>query len=191
MKPHPIWYLVAMRRSSLLVLAIFGACSGPPEQAISRPAGLADAGALAPASATLLREESSPRPMPVVSAEALAADAGFPLAREGVTAVEPGSTFRLEVAVQVDDARLVLLDEQDAMVPAQGTTEAAATSRFTLVPSEPLRPGSNYTLRLEGAVRREAHDPAGRAYLPVAMRLRTTGDRPPAGAKKSRRARRR
>ncbi len=60
------------------------------------------------------------------------------------------------------------------MVPVQGTVELATTTRFALAPSEPLRPGSSYTLRLEGATRREAHDSDGRAYLPAALRLGET-----------------
>ncbi len=130
--------------------------------------------------------------MPIVSAEAVVAGAGVPLGREAVTAVDPTSTFRVEVEAHLEDARLLLLDDQDAMVPVEGTTEVAATSRFTLAPSDPLRPGSSYTLRLEGGTRREAHDGAGRAYLPAGLRLRTTGDRPPpAVAKRSKRGKRR
>ncbi len=130
--------------------------------------------------------------MPIISGEALVRDAAVPLARDQATLVDPGSSFRVDVQARIDDARLVLLDEQDAMVPVQGTAEVATTTRFTLAPSEPLRSGSSYTLRLEGATRREAHDADGGAYLPAVLRLRTTGERPaPAPVRRSKRGKKR
>jgi hypothetical protein len=144
-----------------------------------------DAGPPAPA-----QDSNSPRAIPLASAQALLHEVTTPLVLDQVTLVDPGSTFRVEAQVRID-ARLLLLDEQDAMVPVQGTTELATVTRFTLAPSEPLRPGSSYTLRLEGATSRETHDADGRAYLPAVLRLRTTGERPAVVTKKPKRGKKR
>ncbi len=187
-----------MRRLQILALAVATACSpeapriaqSAAQAAAPEAAGLASTALQDAGSAMPSQDGGSAGPLPIASAQALRGDVASPLARDDVTLVDPGSSFRVEVQARIDDARLVLLDEQDAMVPVQGTAEVAPTTRFTLAPSEPLRPGSSYTLRLEGAARREAHDADGRAYLPAALRLRTTGERPPP-AKRSKRGRKR
>ncbi len=134
-----------------------------------------------------------PASLPVSLAEALAGDAGVPMSGDGgATLVDPASSFRVEVAARVPDARLSLLDAQDAVVPADGTAEVAGTSRFSLAPIARLRPGSGYTLRLDGALGREIHDAQGRAFLPASFALRTAGDPPaPPPVRKRRGARRR
>jgi hypothetical protein len=136
---------------------------------------------------------AGPASLPVSLAEALAGDAGVPMSGDGGAAlVDPASSFRVEVAARIPDARLSLLDAQDAVVPADGTAEVAGTSRFSLAPIARLRPGSRYTLRLDGALGREIHDAQGRAFLPASFALRTAGDPPaPPPARKRRGARRR
>jgi hypothetical protein len=114
-----------------------------------------------------------------------------PLQRGGVTTIDPGAAFELTVPVHLADGRLALHDETDAMVASTGTTELGeSTSRYRLVPDEPLRPGSRYALRLDGAVTREPHGSDGRAYAPVVLQLQTSGERPAAAPRKKRGSRR-
>ena len=138
----------------------------------------ADAGA-APATAASL---------PLLSAEAVLPDGSAqPLARDGVTTVEPSARFRVEVSARLAEARLSLLDAQDAMAAADGTVEAAATTRFTLTPAAPLRPGASYTLRLDGAEERLVRAEDGRSFEPVSLAVRASGDAPPRKVKRARR----
>jgi hypothetical protein len=133
----------------------------------------------------LLAAEDVP-PVPLVGAVAVqpaaqvpgtAAEA--PLRRDGESEVEAGATFRVEAAVPLADARLALYDAQGALVAADGKAEiSSAGSWFTLAPSEPLRPGSSYVLRLEGAADREIRDLGGRRYRPLTFTLRATGEAP-------------
>ncbi|HEU4385780.1 MAG TPA: hypothetical protein VFR85_20005, partial [Anaeromyxobacteraceae bacterium] len=87
--------------------------------------------------------------------------------------------------------RLSLLDGQDALVPAEAALEAAATTRFMLAPAAPLRPGSSYALRLEGAEGRLLVAEDGQSYEPLTLVLRTSGTAPvpQRKAKRSRRSR--
>ncbi len=151
-----------------------------PDGAVSFPgAAEADAGGATPA------------PLPLLSMEAVLPDgSALLLARDGISVVEPQTTFRAEVSARLEGARFSLLDARDAMVAADGTTEAAATTRFTLRPAAPLRPGSSYTLRLDGAEGRLLRDDRGRAFEPVSLALRVSGE-PPAPPRRIRRARRR
>jgi hypothetical protein len=130
----------------------------------------------------------APAVLPLLSAEAVLPDgSALPLSRDAVTAVDPSARFRLEVGARLSLARLSLLDGQDAMVPSDGTTEATATTRFTLAPSAPLRPGSSYTLRLEGAEGRLLMGQGGGTWEPVSLALRTTGAAPAPQRKAKRR----
>jgi hypothetical protein len=136
----------------------------------------------------LASPDGGPQALPLVLAEATLGGGGAPLAREGLTLVEPGSSFHVEVQARLADARLVLLDAQDAMVPVKGELEIGPVSRFRLSPAEPLRPGGTYTLRLEGIAGREVHDALGRAYQPLSLQFRSAGERPtpPPGKKRKR-----
>jgi hypothetical protein len=188
-----------MRRTTaaLLVAALAAALAAagcvlpaPPD---APDAGVPDGAAIAPA-----EDAGPPAPpgaaaLPVSLAEALAGDAGVPISRDGgATLVDPASSFRVEVAARLVDARLSVLDAQEAVVPADGAAEVAGTSRYSLTPAARLRPGSGYTLRLDGALGREIHDAEGRAFLPASFALRTAGDPPaPAPARRKRGKRRR
>jgi hypothetical protein len=99
------------------------------------------------------------------------------LAPDAETVVEPDDRFRLELREGSHDARLVLLDASDAVVPSSATHEIGDETRLTLTPSQPMVPGSRYVLRLDGAVQRELHA-ADRAYTPALYRLRVAGDPP-------------
>ncbi len=132
---------------------------------------------------------ATPAPLPLLSTEAVLPDGSAqPLARDGVTTVEPSARFRVEVGARLGDARLSLLDAQDAMVAADGTTEATATTRFALAPAAPLRPGSSYTLRLDGAEGRLVRAEDGRSFEPASLAVRASGV-PPAPARKAKRKR--
>jgi hypothetical protein len=72
------------------------------------------------------------------------------------------------------------------MVAGDDTVEATATTRFTLAPTAPLRPGSSYTLRLEGAEGRLLRAEDGGAYEPVSLAMRTPGAAPARKAKRRR-----
>ncbi len=134
---------------------------------------------------------AAPAPLPLLSVEAVLPDGpALSLARDGISVVEPQTRFRAEVSARLDGARFSLLDARDALVAADGTTEAAATTRFTLTPAAPLRPGSSYTLRLDGAEGRLLRDEGGRAFEPVSLALRVSGE-PPAPSRRGRRSRRR
>lgn len=183
-----------MSRATPALLAAALAAAGCVNPAPSAPdtAGAADA-ATAPMEDAGPPAPPGPAALPVSLAEAVAADAGVPMSRDGgPTLVDPASSFRVEVAARLADARLSLLDAQDAVVPADGTAEVAGSSRFALAPAARLRPGSAYTLRLDGALGREVHDAQGRAFLPASFALRTAGDPPaPAPAPRKRGKRRR
>jgi hypothetical protein len=126
----------------------------------------------------------------VTAAEARVPGAGVPLTAGLRTTVEPVSTFEVRTSVPVRGARLVLFDAQDAMVPSASDIEVGAESRFTLVPEEPLRPGSAYVLRREGISGRLVPADGGRSFEPATFPLETSGSppqrSPPRQAKKRR-----
>lgn len=106
----------------------------------------------------------------------------LPLHLDSPTLVDPAASFRIEIGAEVKDVRLALLDEQDAMVPMNGTTEVGQITRCTLIPIQALRPGTRYTLRIDGAVSREPHSKEGSPFAPLIFQIKTTGDRPPPAA---------
>jgi hypothetical protein len=165
-----------------------------PEQL---PAAPVQDGATLPAPATAPTPASArvpaptPAPVPVTAAVAVAGSEERPLALDAATAIDPASSFKLEVAVHLIDGRLALLDDHDAMVASSGTMElGSAWTRYQLTPGEPLSPGATYTLRLDGASSRDAHDPAGRAFTPVKLQLLIAGERLPPPPRRPRRRRR-
>jgi len=138
--------------------------------------------------------EQAVAPVPLLSAQAEAPGAASEparLLRDGEALVSSAARFAVEAGAPLADARLVLYDGQQALVEAEGAAEiGSASSRFTLSPVRPLRPGSRYVLRLEGAQSRELHDLAGRAFRPLSfpLRVQPPADPPPRKAKKKRRA---
>ncbi|HYS80920.1 MAG TPA: hypothetical protein VEM76_09425 [Anaeromyxobacteraceae bacterium] len=126
-----------------------------------------------------------PAMVPVTLAVAVMGSVEVPLARDGVTPVDPAASYRVEIAAHLVDGRLSLHDAQDAMVASTGTAEVGGeVTRYRLMPVEPLQPASSYTLVVDGAVTREAHDAGGRAYGPFLAKLGTTGEKPPPPQKK-------
>jgi hypothetical protein len=124
--------------------------------------------------------------------EALALEPGGPLALAPASenVVDAATTFRVEVPIALDDLRLVLVDAQDALVPASATREIGAVTHLALSPTRPLVPASRYVLRVEGAAGREARDAHGAVYLPAAFPLIVAGDPPPPPPAPKRRTRR-
>lgn len=132
-----------------------------------------------PSAAVLLRTAVSVEPagrVPLVETE---------------TVIDPAATFELELGARCPDARLLLLDQQDALVAGTSTQDLGATTKLTLAPAAPLRPGSRYVLRVDGAATRELHDAYGRAFGPVSRPLLVAGTPPPPEPKKPARRRRR
>jgi hypothetical protein len=113
---------------------------------------------------------------PIVSAEAQTEAGSLPLSVGAETLVDPAARFRVTLSVASRDARLALLDAADAHVPASGTTEVAGgTTVLTLAPSEPLRPGGRYQLRVDGATGRALTSEDGRAFGPASLAVVAAG----------------
>ncbi len=178
--PSPAWLLA-------VALAAGGAPGGPVGPAsASGPVDAAGASGPAP-------DQAGDRPpVPLSSATWVLPGAALetPLRRDGESTVEPRARFRVEASAPLADARLALYDAQESMVPVEEEDEiGSAASRYQITPSRPLRPGSRYTLRLEGAAGRDIRDLDDRRYRPLSFSILTAGE-PPAdrpvkkGAKK-------
>ena len=105
--------------------------------------------------------------------------------------MDPASTFEVDLAARLTDARIVLVDVAEAHVAAKEVREVAATTRLTLTPEAPLVPGSRYLLRADGASQREMHDADGRAFAPIGFTILVAGTPPPPEPKKPTKKRRR
>ncbi len=136
-----------------------------------------------------------PRPLAAAtilrSAVAIEPGQRLPVTPGAEVVVDPQATFELELSVRAPDARLVLVDARDDLVPAQGGRELSTGTRLTLAPSAPLVPGSRYTLRLDGASQRELHDEGGRAFSPATFPILAAGTPPPPEPKRPARKRKR
>jgi hypothetical protein len=117
--------------------------------------------------------------MPLAGAEARHAGVGTPLTPGSAAAVEPMSSFEVRVAARVRDARLVLHDAQDVLVPAEVEAELGSESRFLLIPAEPLRPGGAYVLRMEGTGSRRVMSDGGTTFEPLVLPIQVLGTPPP------------
>ncbi len=145
-----------------------------PTPAATTPAPSAAAPAPAP----------PPIPAPAVrSAVAVEPAARTALSATAETVVDPASTFDIELAPRLADARIVLLDAAEAHVAAKDVRELTGTTRLTLAPEAPLTPGSRYVLRIDGASVREMHDADGRAFAPIGFAVLVAGTPPPPGPK--------
>jgi hypothetical protein len=158
----------------------------PPAVPAPEPAAVATAPSSDPAlaaSAGAAPAPAAPPPLPAAtilrSASAVEPSQRLPLAAGAEVVVDPKATFEIELSARVPDARLVLLDAREDLVPASGDREVGAGTRLTLTPSQALVPGARHALRLDGAAHRELHDDAGRAYAPVMFPILVAGTPPP------------
>jgi hypothetical protein len=185
MRPSPGLALPAL---ALLLAACQGA--GPPT-ATATPASGANAVAAGNAAAT----NAIPAPPPVAElrgAVALAAvgPASTPLVAGSETAVDPRSSFRVELPLSLPDARLSLLDGGDAMVASSGSREAGPATVLALTPAAPLAPGARFRLRVDGAATRELQAADGSRFAPLEWSVVVAGASEPkkaAGRKGKRR----
>jgi hypothetical protein len=122
--------------------------------------------------------------LPVARAEARASEGSSALRVERITPIARDSIFEVAVSVRAPEARLQLLDARDAVVPSSGSTVVAEETRFSLAPDEPLRPGAEYSLRLEGLRASAVTTADGRTFQPLALRLRVVGATPPSPARR-------
>ncbi len=178
-RPPPLVPSPGRMRMAPLLLALALGCAprpGAPAPAAAPGASTAVVGADGGASAL----DGGARLLPLLAAEAfLPGGEVVPLSRDMPTPVAPGSGFRVLVGAELSDGRLAVLDSADAAVPSAGTVEIGVSSRFTLTPTEPLRPGSSYLLRLDGAASRDVHGSRGETFAPLMLQIRTIGDPPP------------
>ena len=165
--------------SSCSPAALPGGTSGPTgSSAPGEPA--------APPPPAVPAQPAPPPGLPDVAVEARTGSVAIPLPVDGssVPIVDAGSTFEVRLPFAARDARLVLLDSRDSMVPSSADAEVGATSRFTLVPLEPLLPGSRHVLRLEGLESRLVKSDDGRSFEPLAAPFQVAGEPPPTPPKK-------
>jgi hypothetical protein len=118
--------------------------------------------------------------LPVESVEARLGTIAVPLSGPAAEPVDPASTFEVRLPLGTRNARLVLLDAQDALVPSSSESDiGGGRSRYTLVPVEPLRTGSRYVLRIEGIGSRQVVSDDGRPHEPLAVTFLVAGAPPP------------
>lgn len=168
----------------LCVLA--SACSPSGRDATPQPMPSSPAPTFAAtvATSTATAAPTAARPPPPAATAILRAAAAVePAARVPLTpgveaVVHPAATFEVELSVPASDARVVLVDARDDLVPATGTREVGAGTKLTLAPTAPLVPASRYALRLDGASDRDLHDDAGRAFSAVTLPLLAAGSPP-------------
>lgn len=190
-----------MRSGSFPVLAVIAslnvlapACTrqSPPSPGIpgpDAPSGPTGPPAAAPAAAPPA-VPPPPSTLPVSSVEVRLGETSSPLASDGSSLVDPGATFDVRLPIAARGARLVLLDARDSLVPSNSEAEVGgSTSRFTLVPVEPLTPANRYVLRVEGLESRLVGSDEGRAFEPLAVPFLVAGEPPPAPPRKARKKR--
>jgi hypothetical protein len=132
-------------------------------------------GPVAPAPTSPAIALPTPRPLPILFAVARTGGTLVPLS-PGVNSVAgPMAAFEIRAGAALPSARLVLLDAQDALVAGSGEVEVGSDTRFTFAPSEPLRAGGSYLLRLEGLTGPGIAGTDGAAYLPAAFPIQVPG----------------
>lgn len=178
-------------RALLAALAVAAATPNGPAAPAPPPAA-PPASPPAPAAGAAAHEALTP--VPLVGATALLAgdSVAVALGRDGESLVAPEASFRVDVAAAVAEARLALYDAQDVLVAGAEQAEVGTGStRLLFTPARPLRPGSRYTLRLEGAATRELVTLGGQRHRGHAFAIRTSGEPPadpaPGAGKRKRR----
>jgi len=161
----------------------------PPASATTASATTAPA-TTAPAT-TAPATTATPAPPPPAPAASLLRSAvaieptqRTPLATGAEGVVDPRSAFEVQLSTRAEDARLLVLDARQDVVPATSSRELSAGTRLTVAPSVPLVPGSRYALRIDGAGGRELHDASGRAYAPLVLTILVSGTPPPPAPKR-------
>jgi hypothetical protein len=145
-----------------------------PDASVPEDAVTIDAGPPAPLALTVTARATVPN-----------ADAGTALTPEVETAeVAPESVFEVELP-HLADVRVRLFDDAERAVPSSDRLELGQPTRYRLAPTEPLVPGSRYTLAIDGLKGDLPTDPAGRAYNAVRLPLRTSGEKPEPPAAKA------
>jgi hypothetical protein len=157
------WPGLALPALALLMAACQG--GGPPT---APPASGANTVAAGNAAAT----NAIPAPPPVVElpgtvALATSGSARTPLVAGSETAVDPTSSFRVELPLPLPDARLLLLDGGDALVASTGSREVGPATVLALTPAAALAAGARLRLRVDGATTRELQAADGRRFAPV------------------------
>jgi hypothetical protein len=179
--------------AAILSLGAAVACTpATPPQAASGSTG--PSGPTAPTGPTgpIAEPAVPPAPpvLPTTAVEARLGDNVVAIAPDASALIEPAASFEVRLPIAVRGARLVLLDARDAVVPSNESAEVGGSaSRFTLVPMEPLTPGSRYVLRVEGLDSRLVRSVDGRAFEPLAIPFRVAGEPPPAPPKKAKKKR--
>lgn len=118
-------------------------------------------------------------PVELLEAQALVPGASTALKAGEQVTVDPGATFRVTLKGTFPGARLSLLDGADAMVPGAGAREAGPATTVTFQPAAPLKPGSSYRLRIDGATTRELQAADGTTRGPVELAVLAAGEPPP------------
>lgn len=114
---------------------------------------------------------SGPRALPATVVARTAMES-FPLQegelQEGLHA---DAFFVLESEHALADLRLRLLDPAHKLVPVDETIEVGRGTRYRVVPKEALKPGTQYTLVVDGQEGDQPTDVSGDAYLPARFTL--------------------
>lgn len=95
-------------------------------------------------------------------------------ANEGI---DPAARFELELGA-LRDVRVRLFDEADRAVPSTDRLERGVATRYSLIPTEPLAPGSGYAFVVDGLEDWDPVDATGAARQPARIGLRTAGEKP-------------
>lgn len=172
------------------VTLVLGGCreaAPPPAAPAVTPTVAATPAATAPPAVVAA---ASPAAL-VLSATAVEPTGPAPLSAGAETVVDPAASFTVDVSVALPDARLVLLDAQEAHVPATHVREVGTATRFSLSPASPLVPASRYLLRIEGGAGRELRDARGAELAPLTFAVLVAGTPPPPEPKPAPRKRRR
>jgi hypothetical protein len=115
------------------------------------------------------------------------------LSFDGVNEVLPDANFVVEIQAQMKDVRLSIVDAIDSVVPSTGTVELGLPTRLTVRSKEPLRPGTQYALKIDGHTGTRPSDSSGGTYSAISIKLLIMGDavpEPEPPKKKSRKRRR-